>query len=80
MRVSFLISIISGFILLIASILFIMNYKTITSIYSIITILILLSIGYGIHGLQHANEEIYYDFNPLVGKWKVNDDVQKQNL
>jgi hypothetical protein len=32
---------------------------------------LLSSIAFGIHGLQHTHDEIYYDFNPLVpGKFK----------
>jgi hypothetical protein len=36
-----------------------------------IQILLLASIAFGIHSLQHAHDEIYYDFNPLVpGKFQ----------
>ena len=38
-------------------------------------LLLSFSIALGIHGIQHSIEEIYYDFNPLVNKWKVRDDV-----
>ena len=37
--------------------------------YSMITILLLLSIAFGIHGLGHAYAEVNYGFNPLEGKW-----------
>ena len=40
----------------------------------LVGILLLLSIAISIHGLQHMAEEIYYDYNPLVGKWNVNDE------
>lgn len=79
MRISFILAGVSGTIVLIALIMTLFNIKNINT-QSLIIILLLLSIGLGIHGIQHSNEEIYYDFNPLVGKWKINDDVQKSNL
>jgi multisubunit Na+/H+ antiporter MnhB subunit len=72
MRPSFLVGAIGGIILTIATILYIMNYKTL-SMESNIQILFLMSAGYAIHSLVHHNEEIYYDFNPLVGKWAIKD-------
>ena len=32
-------------------------------------ILSMVTLNFGIHGLLHHAEEIYYDFNPLEGKW-----------
>ena len=78
MRVSFIINILTFFTLLIAIMLYILNYKSLDNINKII-ILLLIIIVLGIHGIQHSIEEIYYDFNPLAGKWKINDDVQKCN-
>lgn len=66
----------SGIIICLALIYFLykLNYnKHEFNIPSIITILLLFSIALGIHGLLHINQEIYYDFNPLAGKWKIND-------
>jgi len=37
--------------------------------YSMLTVLLLLSIAFGIHGLGHAYAEVNYGFNPLEGKW-----------
>jgi disulfide bond formation protein DsbB len=79
MRISFILAGLSGIIILISFIITMYNIKSINTT-SLIIILLLLSIGIGIHGMQHSTEEIYYDFNPLVGKWKLNDDVQKENL
>ena len=74
MRPSFIASTLSGLIIFIAIILFIINYKTLVSDNKyFINTLILLSIAIGIHGLSHYFEEIYIDFNPLIGKWKPKD-------
>ena len=78
MRVSFLINILTGFILLVAIILYITNYKILDNSNKII-ILLLIIVALGIHGIQHSIEEIYYNFNSLAGKWKINDDAQKCN-
>ena len=37
-----------------------------------------MAISFSMHGIQHYYEEIYFDYNPLVGKWKINDDVQNK--
>ena len=68
MRPSFLAHITNGMLWFIASVLFFINYKQLT-IESTIQILLLLSIGVVIHGILHHYEEIYYDFNPLIGHW-----------
>ena len=72
MRPSFLAHAFNGLTLFIALILFGINYKQF-DIQSLIKILLLISIATGIHGLTHHYEEIYYDFNPLVGKWNIRD-------
>lgn len=76
MRVSFLLAAISGIILIFGTILTVLKYKKM-EISSLIIIILLLAIGYGVHGIQHFYEERYYNFNPLAGKWKVYDEVQK---
>jgi len=35
--------------------------------------LMIISISIGIHGIMHYMDEIYFDFNPLAGKWTVYD-------
>ena len=60
----------------IATIIFLLNYKTISNV-DIIKILLLISIAFGIHVLLHHYEEIYYNFNPLIGKWHIYDEIQK---
>ena len=74
MRPSFLGAGLSTIIATIATILFLMNYKTMSN-KNIIKILLLISIAFGIHAQSHYYEEIYYDYNPLVGKWKVYDET-----
>jgi len=39
--------------------------------------ILLISIAFGIHALLHHYEEIYYNFNPLNGKWHIYDEIQK---
>ena len=73
MRPSFLAAAFGGIILTIATILYIINYKSLSG-FSHMNILFLMSIAYSLHALAHHYEEIYYDFNPLVGKWKIRDE------
>ena len=73
MRPSFLAAGFGAIIMTIATILYILNYKTLNES-SNISILFLMSIAWSMHGLLHHYEEIYYDFNPLIGKWKVRDE------
>ena len=72
MRPSFLGLVITGFMTLFAVILIIMYYDTLKKA-ELIYIVLLLSISIGIHSLLHANEEIYFNFNPLTGQWKPHD-------
>jgi hypothetical protein len=78
MRPSFIASAFSGTLIFISLILFIINFKEIKNdSFKIILLITLLGIGFGIHGINHVYEEIYFDFNPFIGKWKVNNDPQK---
>ena len=69
----------SGILVFIALVYFLykLNYnKYEFNALSCITILLLFSIAFGVHGLLHVNQEIYYDFNPLsnkTDKWKIKD-------
>jgi len=73
-RPSFIASALSGTIIFAALILFFINYKSIyQNPYQLIVILSLIGIGFGIHSLSHYYEEIYYDFNPFIGKWSGKD-------
>lgn len=76
MRPSFLSQIISGLLILTAFIIGYNNYKQLSEekdMFKVIGIILLFSLALGVHGIQHSTEEIYYDFNPLEGKWKVKD-------
>ena len=77
MRISFLISVLSGIILLISTTIFFYNFGSFNTKNKVI-ILFLMAISFSMHGIQHYYEEIYFDYNPLVGKWKINDDVQNK--
>jgi hypothetical protein len=68
MRPSFITHIINGLLSFIALILYLSNYQKI-NIENTLIIILLLSIAFGIHGILHHYEEIYYDFNPLENKW-----------
>lgn len=72
MRPSFLAHVLNGITLFVALILFGMNYNQFDT-HAIIKILLLMSIAIGIHGILHHCEEIYYGFNPLIGKWTIRD-------
>ena len=74
MRPSILASSISAILIIIVAIMLFNNYKSF-DIYQIAILLSLISIYLGVHSIHHYYEEIYFDFNPLVGKWKINDDV-----
>ena len=60
---------VTGFLLLFILIVFITNYKQFTRLdyYRKITILSLITIAIGIHGIVHLGVEINYGFNPY--KW-----------
>ena len=45
-----------------------------------INLLFIIGIAYGIHGIQHAYEELYFDFNPLIGKWIPKDEKLENDL
>lgn len=64
----------NGFLLLIAAVLFLQNYKSISQ-ETMIEFALLFSIAFGIHAILHHYEEIYYNFNPLDKKWKVYDNA-----
>jgi hypothetical protein len=72
MRPSFLAATFGGILLTIATIMYLLNYKSLSA-ESHMNTLFLMSAGWTLHALLHHYEEIYYDFNPLVGKWKVRD-------
>jgi hypothetical protein len=84
MRPSFLLSIISSMLLLVATLmsLIFLIYKAIYSepinVSELIKFLFIAAIAYGIHGLQHSNEEIYFNYNPFkTSQWfSTKDEVQ----
>lgn len=57
---------VTGFLILFILVIFITNYKKIMSLeyYRKITILSLIAIAFGIHGLIHLGVEREYGFNP----------------
>ncbi len=72
MRPSFLGLVTTGFLILIAFCLIIYHRKSI-KMTEFIVVIILLSIAISVHSLQHNVEEIFYNFNPLIGKWTTRD-------
>ena len=78
MRPSFIASAISGMLIFVSLVLFVIHFKDMKNdSFKVILLLTLLGIGFGIHGISHVYEEVYFGFNPLIGKWKVNDEPQK---
>lgn len=70
MRPSFLSQIISGVLIFTAVILYVIALiKNSLTLNNNIQIIIFLAIALSLHGLQHHNEELYYDFNPFENKW-----------
>lgn len=77
MRPSFIISVLSGIIIFIAMILFILNFKMLSiNTPKFIELLILLGIAFGVHSINHYYEEIYFNFNPLTNNWTIYDKRQ----
>lgn len=76
MRASFLSFILCAILATYASIMFFINYNNMSN-EAIIMSLFLMSIVWSMHTMHHYYEEIYFDFNPLVGKWAIHD--QKTN-
>lgn len=75
MRPSFLGLVASGLLILVAVILLIRNYSLLRKDTLIMSVL-LLSIAVSTHSLQHAVEEMFFKFNPLIGEWKPLDKPQ----
>lgn len=77
-RPSFIATSISGIIIFVAFILFIINFKLFSSDpVNLINTLLFLGISFGLHAVAHYYEEIYYDFNPFIGKWIPKDEPKK---
>jgi hypothetical protein len=79
MRPSFIASGVSGTIIIIALFIFLISLgELISDSYKLIMTLTLIGIGIQLHGIAHYHEEIYYDFNPFIGKWDVKDNPKVQ--
>lgn len=78
MRPSFINSLITGILLTISTIMFIYNYEAFDTSTTLI-LLFLMTIAFGVHSIEHYFEEIYFDFNPLVNKWAIND-IPRKNM
>lgn len=70
MRPSFIATGISAILIIIAIIWFIMKWNNMSD-FEKINIFVLICIFIAIHAIAHYIEEIYYGFNPLIGKWQV---------
>lgn len=57
--------IMNGLLLLCGISMFYLNYTKINDKSTMMTIILLLSIAFGIHSLSHLGLEIKYNFNPL---------------
>lgn len=72
MRASVVISALSGIIILYVLFVFVFILQANNTVEKL-NILLLLSIALGIHAIQHSTDELYYDFNPLAGKFELRD-------
>ncbi|QIG60193.1 hypothetical protein [Dishui Lake large algae virus 1] len=72
MRPSFLGLVATGLLNLVAVILILVNFKVMSAV-MFVQVILLLCISIGIHSQLHFNEELYYKFNPLAGKWVASD-------
>jgi len=77
MRPSFIVSVLSGLIIFIAAIIFILNFKILSmNTPKFVELLLFLGIAFGVHGISHYYEEIYFNFNPLTNNWTIYDKKQ----
>lgn len=76
MRPSFLGLVFTGILIGISIISIIINSDNIKGVH-FIYIPLLLAVAVSGHSILHAHEEIYYNFNPLSGNWKITDKIQK---
>lgn len=77
MRPSFIVSVLSGLIIFIAVIIFILNFKILSmNTPKFIELLLLIGIAFGVHSISHYYEEIYFNFNPLTNNWAIYDKKQ----
>ena len=72
---SFIIFSVSGIIIFVVFVVYLINLRTISSEpYKMIVVLVLMGIAFAVYGLSHYYEEVYYDFNPLIGRWEIKDE------
>jgi hypothetical protein len=64
---SFMSHIMSGILLFVSVAIFFLYYSQIKSkgVYSLLIILLLLSIASAVHGISHLGMEVVYNYNPL---------------
>lgn len=72
MRPSFVSLAIGGILIAVAIIMIYMRYDKLSSS-ELISIILLLSIATSAHGFLHSQEEIHFDYNPLIGHWNARD-------
>ena len=70
MRPSFLGLAIGGLLLGIAAVVAAIHYRRL-GLFPAIYILLLASIAVSTHSILHFYEEVVYEWNPLVGKWRM---------
>lgn len=77
MRPSFLGLILTGLLNLVAVILVAVNFNAIPAV-MFIKIILLFCISIGIHSMLHFQEELYYGFNPLEGRWSADGEPEAE--
>ena len=67
MHPSFASLVITGLLIFVAIIMTIINFNGLRP-YESIMIIFLMAISIGLHGIQHFNEDLFYDYNPFHGQ------------
>lgn len=70
MRPSFLGLVLGGLLIGLAAVAVVIHYRKL-GLLPVIYILLLASIAISAHSVLHFYEEVVYNWNPLVGKWRV---------
>lgn len=70
MRLSFVFTCINAFFIVIGTLLYIINFKKLDA-NQMVQYVFLMAIAWGSQGIMQYYQEIYYNFDPLIGSWKV---------
>jgi len=72
MRPSFLGHCITGILIVVTLVIYIMNYQMLTTQENL-QFWLLWGVLIGVHSILHHFEEVFHGWNPLIGKWLSSD-------